>query len=61
MHLMLAKMAPPHFPVAVGVIRSAMYPTYDDLVEDQISHAKANNKIKCVDDLLNSGDTWEIK
>ncbi|HOI86575.1 MAG TPA: 2-oxoacid:ferredoxin oxidoreductase subunit beta [Lentimicrobium sp.] len=59
-HLMLAKMAYPHFPVALGVIRSAMYPTYDDLVEEQISYAKANGKIKCVDDLLNSGDTWEI-
>lgn len=60
-HLMLSKMAPPHYPVAVGVIRSAMYPTYDDLVEDQIAEAKANGKIKNMDDLLNSGDTWEIK
>ncbi len=59
-HLMLAKMAYPHYPVALGVIRSAMYPTYDDLVEEQISYAKANGKIKCVDDLLNSGDTWVI-
>jgi len=60
-HLMIAKMYPPNFPVALGVIRSAMYPTYDDLVENQISHAKATSKILCVDDLLNSGDTWEIK
>jgi 2-oxoglutarate ferredoxin oxidoreductase subunit beta len=45
-HLMLAKMAPPHFPVAVGVIRSAMYPTYDDLVVDQINYAKATSKDK---------------
>jgi 2-oxoglutarate ferredoxin oxidoreductase subunit beta len=60
-HLMLAKMAPPHFPVAMGVIRSAMYPTYDDMVEDQITMAKNNTKIRCVDDLLNSGETWEIK
>jgi 2-oxoglutarate ferredoxin oxidoreductase subunit beta len=58
---MLAKMYPPHFPVALGVIRSAMYPTYDDLVEEQIVHAKATSKILCVDDLLNSGDTWEIE
>jgi 2-oxoglutarate ferredoxin oxidoreductase subunit beta len=58
---MLAKMYPPHFPVALGVIRSAMYPTYDDLVEDQIAKAKHTSKILCVDDLLNSGDTWEIK
>ena len=60
-HLMLAKMAPPHFPMAFGVIRSAMYPTYDDMVEDQISNAKNSSKIRCVDDLLNSGETWEIK
>ena len=60
-HLMLAKMQPPNFPVALGVIRSAMYPTYDDLVEEQISQAKQNSKIRTVNDLLNSGDTWEIK
>jgi 2-oxoglutarate/2-oxoacid ferredoxin oxidoreductase subunit beta len=58
--LMLAKMSPPHYPVAVGVIRSAMYPTYDDLVEEQIQAAKATSPIKNVDDLLNSGETWEI-
>lgn len=60
-HLMLAKLAPPRFPMVFGVIRSAMFPTYDDLVEDQITYAKDTGKIKCVDDLLNSGDTWEIK
>lgn len=60
-HLMLAKMAPPHFPVAMGVIRAAMYPTYDDLVEDQIDEVKKTSKIRCVDDLLNSGDVWEIE
>jgi 2-oxoglutarate ferredoxin oxidoreductase subunit beta len=59
--LMIAKMNPPLFPVALGVIRSAMYPTYDDLVEEQITFAKANSKIKNVDDLLNSGDVWDIK
>ncbi len=59
-HLMLAKMAPPHLPIALGVIRSAMYPTYDDLVEEQIKYAKENSKIKNMDDLLNSGDTWVI-
>ncbi len=59
-HLMLAKLAPPHFPMVFGVIRSAMCPTYDDLVEEQIKYAKESSKIKSVDDLLNSGDTWEI-
>ena len=59
-HLMLAKMQPPIFPVALGVIRSAMFPTYDDLVEAQINNAKKLSPVKTVDDLLNSGDTWEI-
>jgi 2-oxoglutarate ferredoxin oxidoreductase subunit beta len=60
LHLMLAKMTPPHLPMAMGVIRSAMYPTYDDMVEEQIKFAKENSKIKNMDDLLNSGDTWII-
>ncbi len=59
-HTMLAKLAPPNFPMVFGVIRSAMFPTYDDLVEDQIKYAKETSKIRNVDDLLNSGDTWEI-
>ena len=59
-HLMLAKMQPPYFPVAVGVIRSALFDTYDDLVEEQIKYAKSKSDVKNVDELLNSGDTWEI-
>jgi 2-oxoglutarate/2-oxoacid ferredoxin oxidoreductase subunit beta len=59
-HLMLAKLEPPVFPMVLGVIRSAMYPTYDDMVVEQIEYAKKNSPIQCLDDLLNSGDTWEI-
>lgn len=59
-HLMLAQMKLPNYPVALGVIRSVEAPTYDQLLEDQITKAKAESKIQCVDDLLNSGDTWEI-
>jgi len=59
-HLMLAKMEPPHFPVALGIIRSAVYSTYDDLVEMQIANAKKSSKILCMDDLLNSGEIYEI-
>ncbi|OFX75513.1 MAG: 2-oxoacid:ferredoxin oxidoreductase subunit beta [Bacteroidetes bacterium GWE2_29_8] len=59
-HLMLAKMQAPHFPVALGVIRSAMYPTYDDLVDLQIEKGRENSNIKCVDDLLNSGETFFV-
>jgi len=61
-HRMLARMSPNRggLPIALGVIRSAAYPTYDDMVVEQIDYAKANSPIKCVDDLLNSGDTWDI-
>ena len=59
-HLMLAKMHLPEFPVAMGVIRSAPAATYNQLLEDQIEKARKESKIKCMDDLLNSGDTWEI-
>jgi 2-oxoglutarate ferredoxin oxidoreductase subunit beta len=59
--LMLAKMWPPEMPVALGVIRSAKFSTYDDLLEDQIQAAKASSPIKNVDALLNSGETFTVK
>jgi 2-oxoglutarate/2-oxoacid ferredoxin oxidoreductase subunit beta len=59
--LMIAKMWPPEMPVALGVIRSAKFSTYDDLVEDQIQVAKATSPIKNVDALLNSGETFVVK
>jgi len=58
--LMIARMTPPHFPVAMGVIRSAMYPTYDDMVVDQIDYAQKNSKILSVNDLLNKGEAFEV-
>ena len=60
LHLMLAKMQLPQYPVALGVIRSIVAPTYDQLLEEQIKEAQKTSKIRNMDDLLNSGDTWEI-
>ncbi len=60
-HVMLAKLSPPNFPRVFGVIRSAMFPTYDDLVEDKIKLGQAGSNIKKMDHLLKSGETWEIK
>lgn len=60
-HNMLVDMRLPEYPVAFGVIRSIDTPTYDELMEKQIKDAKENSPIQCVDDLLNTGDTWEIK
>lgn len=59
-HYMLANMTYPEFPVALGVIRSVPYNTYEEEVKNQISAVKKETKIKCVDDLLQSGSTWKV-
>ncbi len=59
-HVMLSKMAPPVYPVAVGVIRSVNNLTYESQMDQIIKSEKETNPIKCVDDLLMSGKTWEI-
>ncbi len=58
---LLVKMAPPEFPVAMGIIRSVIAPTYSDVILEQIQQVKAKSKIKNMTDLLNSGSTWEIE
>ncbi len=61
LHVLLANMSYPEFPVALGVIRAfSGLPTYDEEMESQIEFIKKDAKIKSVDDLLNSGGTWEI-
>jgi 2-oxoglutarate ferredoxin oxidoreductase subunit beta len=61
LHLMLINMKAPEFPVAMGVIRSVEDTTYEDELEKQLATVQAKSKIKCVDDLLFSGDIWEVK
>jgi 2-oxoglutarate ferredoxin oxidoreductase subunit beta len=58
---MLANMRYPEYPVALGVIRSVPGNTYEDNVENQINEVRKSSKIKCVDDLLNSGSTWKVE
>ena len=60
-HFLLAGMKYPDYPVALGVIRDVEAPNYDSEVERQIEEVKATSKITCVDDLLRSGSTWEVK
>ncbi len=59
-HFMLSRMTLPEFPVAMGVIRAYDCTVYESLLNDQIIKAKENSDIKNVDDLLNSGDVFEI-
>ncbi|MFC2129122.1 thiamine pyrophosphate-dependent enzyme, partial [Bacteroidota bacterium] len=59
-HTLLVNMKLPKFPVALGVIRSVKMKTYDAAVVEQIKTVQSETKIKCMDDLLNSGKTWTI-
>jgi 2-oxoglutarate ferredoxin oxidoreductase subunit beta len=59
-HMMLANMTYPDYPVALGVIRNVKDSTYDDNVRDQVLEVMKDAKNKSVDDLLNSGETWEV-
>ncbi len=60
-HLMLANMRYPGFPVALGVIRSVSAPTYDMALHGQIKKIKSTARITNMDELLHSGSTWEVK
>ena len=57
-HVMLSSMMPPAFPAALGVIRSVKSETFEDAVWASIEYEKKNSKLKSVDDLLRSGNTW---
>ena len=58
---MLANMSYPEYPVALGVVRSVEAPTYDRSVHNQIDEIKKTAKIKCMDDLLMGGSTWNVE
>jgi len=60
-HMMLANMRYPNYPVALGVIRNVQAPTYEVSVAEQIKKVQALSKIKTMEDLFNSGKTFEIK
>jgi 2-oxoglutarate ferredoxin oxidoreductase subunit beta len=51
----------PEMPVAFGVIRNVEAPVYDTEMVEQIKNIQKTRKITCVDELLKSGNTWEVK
>jgi len=62
LHMMIASMEYPKYPVALGVIRDyRLKENYDLAVENQIKKQQVNAKIKSVTELLHSGATWEVK
>ena len=60
-HMMLVNMSHPMYPVALGVIRNVPDTTYDDNVCAQVDNVKSKRSVNNVDELLHSGNTWEIK
>ena len=60
LHLSLINMALPDFPVAFGIIRSVTSPAYDTEMHRQIEQVQQTRKVKSMDELLNSGNTWKI-
>ena len=61
LHSMLARMQPPEFPAALGIIRAVSRPTFDGEVLSQLKYEKKNASFKTVDELLKSGETWKIE
>lgn len=60
LHLALINMQLPDFPVAFGVIRNVDALVYDQEMVKQIDEVQQKRKVTCVDELLNSGNTWEV-
>ena len=61
-HMILVNMSPAEgLPVALGVIRSVEDKTYDHNVRDQVEEVRKASTIRCMDDLLFSGATWEVE
>ncbi len=60
LHLLLASMSNPEFPVALGVIRSVKAKTYEVAMEEQIDLVKDKSSIKSMKDLLYSGNIWKV-
>jgi 2-oxoglutarate ferredoxin oxidoreductase subunit beta len=59
-HNALISLELPNSPVVFGIIRAIPDDTYNQLLVEQIKDVKSKSKIKSMDDLFNSGSTWEV-
>jgi len=48
------------FPDPIGVLYDIDAPVYDELVKEQVNYAIEKRGIGNIQELLNSGDTWEV-
>lgn len=61
LQLKLALMEGPEFPIALGVIRDVEAPVYNEEIYRQIEEVSQKKKYHNMEELLLSGDTWEVK
>lgn len=60
LHYNLVRMSQPEYPVAMGIIRAVKTTVYEEMLHDQLAHASEKTQIKNMDELLKSGNTFEI-
>ncbi|WP_321334344.1 2-oxoacid:ferredoxin oxidoreductase subunit beta [uncultured Bacteroides sp.] len=61
LHLKLALMEGPDFPVALGIIRDVEGPCYDECIHAQIEEVRSKKKDHTLEELLMKGEIWEVK
>jgi 2-oxoglutarate/2-oxoacid ferredoxin oxidoreductase subunit beta len=61
MAFLLSRMDFPDFPVPVGVLRAVERATYDDLMQEQIDNAVAQQGEGDLNALFRQGDVWEVE
>ncbi len=59
-HYNLTRMSLPDLPVAMGVIRACQSGVYESMLADQVEYAKKNTKISNANELLRSGNTFQV-
>ena len=60
-HYMLTRMSLPELPVAMGVIRSCESTVFESLLKAQVDVAREEINITTVNELLRSGNTFEVE
>jgi 2-oxoglutarate/2-oxoacid ferredoxin oxidoreductase subunit beta len=58
---LLSRLRQPEFPEAIGVFRDIAMPIYDEDVNQQVEQAQEDSPDSTLDDLFNSGTSWDIE
>ncbi len=58
---MLSQLKFPEFPIPLGVYRAVERPTYERMLEDQVTEAMSVEGAGDLEALLNAGDTWTVE